>query len=42
MRQQRLLLLWIRFSDQRAAVAVGHGDTDQRDAAVDYGAARAR
>jgi hypothetical protein len=26
MRQQRLLLLWIRFRDQRAAMAVGHGD----------------
>ena len=26
MRQQRLLLLRIRFGDQRAAMAVGHGD----------------
>jgi hypothetical protein len=24
--QQRLLLLWIRFRDQRAAMAVGHTD----------------
>ena len=26
MRQQRLLLLWICFRNQRAAMAVGHGD----------------